>query len=85
MELGSVEAVQAAVEAGHGVSFVSRIAAQRGLQIGAIKAVPVEGMNVRRQILLARNRARACTCAQLRFREFIAEPEAQALLTALVA
>jgi DNA-binding transcriptional LysR family regulator len=71
MELGSPEGVEAAVEAGHGVSFVSRIAAQRGLQLGRIKAVQVEGVQVQRQIYLARNRLRTCTCAQLRFREFV--------------
>lgn len=71
MELGSPEAVEAAVEAGHGVSFVSRVAVQRGLQLGRIKAVPVDGVQVQRQIYLARHRLRTCTCAQLRFREFV--------------
>ncbi len=80
MELGSVEAVQAAVEAGHGVSFVSRVAAQRGLELGRIKAITVRGLNVRRQILLARNKLRTCTCAQLRFREFIESPEGHLVL-----
>ena len=82
MELGSVEAVEAAVEAGHGVSFVSRIAVQHGLQLGRIKTVSVKGLNVRRQILLARSKLRTCTCAQLRFREFIASDEGQHLLMA---
>jgi DNA-binding transcriptional LysR family regulator len=75
MELGSVEGVEAAVEAGHGVSFVSRIAVQRGLDLGRIKVVPVDGMNIQREIYLARNCKRACTCAQLKFREFVASPE----------
>ncbi len=83
MELGSVEAVQAAVEAGHGVSIVSRIAVQHGLELGCIKSVNVEGMSIERQILLARNRLRTCTCAQLRFREFIESPEGQQLLAGL--
>ncbi len=84
MELGSVEAVEAAVEAGHGVSIVSRVAVQRGLELGRIKVVAVDGMTVRREIYLARNRMRACTCAQLKFREFIVSPEGQRVMARVV-
>ena len=84
MELGSVEAVEAAVEAGHGVSFVSRVAAQRGLELGRIKTVDVTGLDVQRQIFLARNKLRTCTCAQLKFREFIESPEGQQLIAGLI-
>ncbi len=80
MELGSVEAVQAAVEAGHGISIVSRVAARRGLEIGKIRAIEIEGMEVRRPIFLSRNKLRTCTCAQLKFKEFIESPEGQILL-----
>jgi DNA-binding transcriptional LysR family regulator len=80
MELGSVEAVEAAVEAGHGVSFVSRIAVGRWLQLGGIKTVNVRGLTVRRQIFLARNKLRTCTCAQLRFREFVESSEGKRLI-----
>jgi DNA-binding transcriptional LysR family regulator len=80
MELGSVEAVEAAVEAGHGVSFISRVVARRGLELGRIKIVDVEGMSVQREIYLARNRMRVCTCAQLKFREFIESSEGQQLI-----
>lgn len=80
MELGSPEAVEEAVAAGHGVSIVSRIAVRRGLEMGTIKHVPVEGMSVQRQIYMARNRTRTCTCAQLRFREFVESDEGRALV-----
>ena len=80
MELGSVEAVEAAVEAGHGVSMVSRIAVRRSLEMGKIKTVQVQGLDLQRQILLARNKLRTCTCAQLKFREFIESPEGQELI-----
>ncbi len=80
MELGSVEAVEAAVEAGHGVSFVSRVAVRRGLQMGGVKIVPVEGLTVQREIYFARNRLRTCTCAQLKFREFVESPEGRQVL-----
>ncbi|MBI5303991.1 MAG: LysR family transcriptional regulator [Chloroflexi bacterium] len=84
MELGSVEAVEAAVEAGHGVSFVSRVAVKRGLELGRIKIVPVAGLVLRRQIMFARNRTRACTCTQLRFREFLESPAGQQLIASTV-
>jgi DNA-binding transcriptional LysR family regulator len=84
MELGSVEAVEAAVEAGHGISFVSRVAAQRGLELGRIKTIGVTGLQVQRQIFLARNKLRTCTCAQLKFREFIESSEGQQLIAGLI-
>ena len=84
MELGSVETVEAAVEAGHGVSFVSRVAVQRGLELGRIKTINVTGPDVRRQIFLAHNKLRSCTCAQLKFREFIESSEGQQLIAGLV-
>ncbi|HEY6042437.1 MAG TPA: LysR substrate-binding domain-containing protein [Anaerolineae bacterium] len=85
MELGSVEGVEAAVEAGFGVSIVSRIAVMRGLQLGRVRTVEVEGMRVAREIYLARNRLRACTCAQLRFREFVASAEGRQVIADITA
>jgi DNA-binding transcriptional LysR family regulator len=84
MELGSPEAVESAVEAGHGVSLVSRVAAQRGLELGRIKVVAIEGMSVQREILIARNRLRACTCAQLRFREFLESANGQQVIASVI-
>jgi LysR family transcriptional regulator, low CO2-responsive transcriptional regulator len=80
MELGSVEAVESAVEAGLGVSIVSRVAVRRGLELGRIKAVNIEGMSIERAIHLARNRLRACTCAQLKFREFVESSEGKEVI-----
>jgi DNA-binding transcriptional LysR family regulator len=84
MELGSAEGVEAAVEAGHGISFVSRVAAERGLELGRIKTIPVEGVTVQRVIYLARNHLRTCTCAQLRFREFIESAAGQQSIATLL-
>lgn len=36
------------------------------------------------QIFLARNKLRTCTCAQLKFREFIESPEGQQLIAGLL-
>ena len=84
MELGSVEAVEAAVEAGHGVSIVSRVAVQRGLELRRIRVVQVEGLSVQREIYLARNRLRSCTCAQLKFREYVESPEGRQVIASVV-
>ncbi|MBI5031993.1 MAG: LysR family transcriptional regulator [Chloroflexi bacterium] len=84
MELGSVEAVEQAVEAGHGAAFVSRVAVKRGLEIGRIKTIPVDGLTMRRQILLARNRTRTNTCAQVRFQEFIQSDEGQQVISNII-
>ncbi len=85
MELGSVEGVQAAVEAGYGVSIVSRVAVQHSLRLGCIKTVGVQGLTVERQISIARNRLRSNTAAQQRFRDFIDSPEGQALIAGFMA
>jgi hypothetical protein len=57
---------------------------RRGLELGKIKLVPVEGMQVQRQIYLARNLQRTCTCAQLHFREFVESCQGERLLAELL-
>lgn len=84
MELGSVEAIVAAVEAGYGVSFVSRVAARSSLDLGKVKVIQVRGLRIQRQIYLARNKLRTCTCAQLKFREFVESSEGQQLIAKLI-
>lgn len=84
MELGSVEAIVVAVEAGYGVSFVSRVAARSCLDLGKVKVIRVKGLRVQRQIYLARNKLRTCACVQLKFREFIESSEGQQLLAKLM-
>lgn len=53
MELGTSEAVVNAVEQGLGVSIVSRWAGEKGLQLGTITEVKLEGMPIRRSFYLA--------------------------------
>lgn len=68
-ELGSTEAIVNAVEAGLGVSLVSRWAAEKSLRLGRIAAVPLEGVNLKRYLYLVR-RTRELTPAALAFIEF---------------
>jgi len=77
MELGNAEAIVMAVEEGIGMAFISRLAAARSLELGNIKEVGVDGMNLRRSISIARNTRIPPTRAQLEFWEFVHTAEAQ--------
>lgn len=71
MTLGNAEAIEMAVEESLGISFISRLAAQRGLELGRIVEVAVEGMQLKRKIFLVRNRRFPPTRAQAEFWAFI--------------
>jgi DNA-binding transcriptional LysR family regulator len=71
MVLGNAEAISMAVEEGLGIAFISRLAAARGLALGRIVEVSVEGMSLARNIYLARNRRQSFTRAQEKFWEFV--------------
>ncbi len=53
LELGLQESVRAAVEAGYGVTFISRTAIEAGLEAGTLAEAQVEGMAASREISLA--------------------------------
>lgn len=80
MELGNAEAIVMAVEEGIGIAFVSRLAAARGLELGNIAEVHVEGMDLERTIFIVRNNAIVPTRAQMSFWEFVNSEQAQAKL-----
>ena len=71
MVLGNAEAIEMAVEEGLGIAFVSRLAASRGLELGRIVEVEVEGMQLARDIYIVRNRKQPLTRAQTEFWQFI--------------
>lgn len=80
MELGNAEAIEMAVEEGIGVSFVSWLVAQRGVQLGRIKIVEIEGLNLERKIYMAYHIRRAATNAQAEFWNFVHKPVNETLL-----
>jgi DNA-binding transcriptional LysR family regulator len=53
LELGLQESVRAAVEAGYGVTFISRTAVEAGLEARTLAEAQVEGMAASREISLA--------------------------------
>lgn len=54
MELDSSEAIISGVEAGLGLGFVSEWAARKALRLGEVSRVRVEGLDIRRNLTLAR-------------------------------
>jgi DNA-binding transcriptional LysR family regulator len=74
MTLGNAEAVEMSVEAGLGVAFVSRFVASRGVMLGRIAEVPVEGMALTRLIYMVRHVRRAATAPQQAFWDFAFDP-----------
>lgn len=70
MELGSLEAVEMAVERGVGIAFVSEMIASRGLGLGRIKKVEMDGLDLHRTIYMARHINYPFTRAQSLFWEF---------------
>jgi DNA-binding transcriptional LysR family regulator len=71
MVLGNAEAIEMAVEEGLGIAFVSRLAAARGLDLGRIVEIEVEGMTLKRNIYMLRNRQQPLTRAQTEFWHFV--------------
>jgi DNA-binding transcriptional LysR family regulator len=71
MVLGNAEAIAVAVEEELGIAFVSRLAAWRGIALGRLVEVSVEGMELSRNIYLARNRRQPLTRAQSKFWEYV--------------
>jgi DNA-binding transcriptional LysR family regulator len=70
MELGSAEAIITSVEAGIGIAFISRIVAARCLEHGAVAQVPVQGLDLVRQLYIIRHSRRAATRVQAAFWDF---------------
>lgn len=77
MEIGNAEAIEMAVEEGIGIAFVSELAAARGLALGRVKKIEIEGLDLYRTIYLARNVRHPLTRAQERFWAFVADRRAE--------
>jgi DNA-binding transcriptional LysR family regulator len=70
LELGLQESVKSAVEAGHGVTFISRTAVEPELANGTLAAASVEGLEPSREISLVRATGRVSTRVADAFVEF---------------
>ncbi len=74
LELGNAEAIVRTIEAGFGVSFVSRLAASWAIACGTIVEVPVAGFDLRRQIHMVRNTLHPANRAIEAFWGFMHDP-----------
>ncbi len=70
LELGLQESVKSAVEAGHGVTFISRTAVERELEAGTLVEAAVKGLEPSRDISLVRATGRVATRVADEFVEF---------------
>ncbi len=73
LELGLQESVRTAVEAGFGVTFISRSAIEAALAAGTLTEAHVEGLEPSREIFLARAAGRTLTRAAQAFLDLARE------------
>lgn len=73
LELGLQESVRSAVLAGHGISFISRLAIEADLAAGQIATARVRGLDPVREIFVVRAAGRSETRAARAFLDFAAE------------
>ncbi|MBN1955980.1 MAG: LysR family transcriptional regulator [Anaerolineae bacterium] len=73
MVVGSAEAIEAAVEYGLGIAFISRLAARHGLASGHLVQVPVAGIHLERPLYVARYSPSSKSGAHVRFWDFVGE------------
>ncbi len=74
LDVGNSEAIVKTVEAGFGVSFVSRIAATWALENGMIAEVPVADFDLRRKIYMVRKRLHQANRAMEAFWGYVHDP-----------
>jgi len=73
MELGSAEAIELAVERGMGIAFVSEMIAARGLSLGLVKRVDLDGLELQRSVFMTKRLNYPSTRAQNKFWAFAKE------------
>jgi DNA-binding transcriptional LysR family regulator len=77
LELGLQESVRSAVQAGYGVSFISRRAVESDLTAGTLAEARVRGLDLAREIWIARAAGRAGSAAAQAFVAFAREQLSQ--------
>ena len=79
LSLANAEAIEMSVEAGIGAAFISRMAAARGIALGRVVEVPVQGMTLNRTIYMVRHQRLAATPLQRAFWECAFDPANEAI------
>ncbi|HEY8476506.1 MAG TPA: LysR substrate-binding domain-containing protein [Chloroflexota bacterium] len=81
MQLVGTEAVKKAVEANLGVAFVSVYATECEVAQGTLRVIPVEGLRIRRPLVLVYRSTKFLTPSAKRFRHFVRSYAVQHLAT----
>ena len=71
LELGLQESVRSAVQAGYGITFISRTAVESDLAAGTVAEAHLQGMSAKREVSLVRASGRAQTRAAEAFVAFV--------------
>jgi DNA-binding transcriptional LysR family regulator len=79
LSLANAEAIEMSVEAGIGAAFISRMAAARGIALGRVVEVPVQGMTLNRTIYMVRHQRLTATPLQRAFWECAFDPANEAI------
>ncbi|GLI19779.1 LysR family transcriptional regulator [Tepidanaerobacter syntrophicus] len=74
MELSSVDSIKAAVEAGHGISIMSKLALKKELHNKTLKAVDIKGITLKQKIYLAYKTEKAQSIVARAFIKFLHLP-----------
>lgn len=70
-ELGSNEGIREAVKAGMGISILSRLAVSSDLEAGLLKEIPLEGVDLGRDLYIVRHKSRYQPPVCKVFQEFL--------------
>ncbi|MEN6466084.1 MAG: selenium metabolism-associated LysR family transcriptional regulator [Syntrophaceae bacterium] len=71
MEFGNTEAIKKAVEAGLGISIVSKSAVSREVQLGVLKSIPLSGIDLKRDFYLIYRKDKYISTLIKTFLEFV--------------
>lgn len=82
MTLGNSEAIHMAVREGIGVAFISRRAAQEGLENGQVVRVSVQDLQMSQQLYMVRRDNVTCPTAPAAFWDYVYQPVNRELLLA---
>ncbi len=81
LEVGNTEAIVKTVEAGYGVAFVSRLAAQCALERGSVVEIKVADMEMHRNVYMVRKALETPSRAVEAFWGFVHDPVNQDLIS----
>jgi DNA-binding transcriptional LysR family regulator len=70
-EMGSTEAIIQGIKSKVGVSILSAIAVEEELKLGTLKALDIEGINLKRSFYLTRHKYRSVSPLCLKFINFL--------------